>query len=160
MGFQILRKLTKVDYLEKCVKNNILMKTLYKKSAYLGLVMAVTLLFSSAFTSVANASSSDDNPTPHINKINDVTRRTAVLPVQFRHLKNMDVVASVRITDKDNGAVMIQEFNLSLNGSGRADITVKNLMPNTKYSFKVKIRRDSSRHFSDSSDSRTATTTR
>lgn len=138
-------------------KLHIIMRNYLKKSAFLGLILAVTFALSNAFAFSAYASSSDLG-TPRINKISEVTKTTVVLPVMFRDLHKKNVVVFVKITNKESGAVMTQETSVKLGDSGGAKIAIKNLKPKTKYSFKVKIRRESSRHFSDTSDSRTATT--
>lgn len=132
------------------------MRIFYGKSSLLAFILAITVFFSGVPFFAASAA--NDLGTPVINKISDVTSTTVLLPIHFKDLKKKDVVASIRILNKSNDKLMTQKQKVTLSRTGRAQIKVINLAPDTRYSFKVKIRRETSRSYSNSSDPRTATT--
>jgi len=111
-----------------------------------------------ALTSLFGAFGAQAADRPTINKIKDVKRTSVVLPVIFKDLKKKDVVLRVRVRNTETGKVEIRKFNVELGKKGRENVSITNLMPDTKYKFSVKIRKATVKNYSDTSKTRSATT--
>lgn len=117
-------------------------------------------ILTSAFvlTSIFGAFGAQAAERPFLGKAKDITRTSVVLPVKFNELKKKESVLRVRIRNIETNKVEIRKFEFKFNKDGKKNVLITNLMPDTKYKFSVKARKETVKHYSDSSRTRTATT--
>lgn len=107
---------------------------------------------------ILSASTVSASERPYLGKIKVVGQKSVVLPLKFSDLERKKVVIRVRVREAGTDKVEIRKFKVKLGKEGREKITVANLMPNTKYKFSVKVRKQSTDNYSDTSRTRSATT--
>ena len=126
-------------------------ETNIKKSAYLGLMGVLALVFVS-FIQMASADTSTKLYT-----ITQVTKNSAVLPIKDDKFKSQDVTVIVSIKNDSTGDLVEREVKTTLDSDGNGAITVKKLQSITTYTFKVRIMKPNG-NSTDNSSSKDATT--
>lgn len=129
----------------------------HKQAAAALLVMAFVGSVSFGFPSDVFASHGDSDP--KIKEITDRGRNWIELPIKYEKREGDRVVVRVSIENLKTGEKMVKNIKTRLHkDDGRKNITVDNLDPGTEYKFKIKVRKAGGGDYSDSSDSRKATT--
>ena len=112
-------------------------KTIKAFLASLALVVTTGIVFAS----VAQAATK-----PKIKTVSHKTSTSITLPVSYKTLKNKKVKVKVNITnEKTNKKTTVTE-NAELNYLGEDSVKIEDLTASTEYSFKVKIKKTSSKN--------------
>lgn len=120
------------------------------------LALACFTLASLGFAVPTQAALGDKKP--KIVSVKNVTSTSAVLSIKFSELKKKDVVAEVRIRNRDTGEKERRTIKATLNADGKTNLKIDNLKAGTKYSFTVKIRKEAKKEFSRISSKKNART--
>lgn len=91
-----------------------------------------------------------------IDKINGITEDSVKLNIQSDDLENKKVNVLVAYKKKTDWST--RSFTLTLDSDGEGSFTLDGLKSETKYSFKVKIRKDGETSYSDYTEIKDATT--
>lgn len=83
---------------------------------------------------------------PKISTIEHKTGTTVTLPITYKTLKKKKVKVKVKITNKNTDKTTTVTQNGELNYKGEDNIEVSGLTAQTEYSFKVKIKKISSKN--------------
>jgi len=96
---------------------------------------------------------------PEIKDIEDRTATSLTLKVSYPDYAGKDVDFKVKITNKKTGKKEIRTFkDEDLDDDGEENLVIDDLNANTKYSFKVKIKKHSKKVYSAYSESETEKT--
>jgi len=119
------------------------------------IIFALAMLFFLAFTTAAFAATK-----PKISTIEKKTSATVTLPITYKTLKKKKVKFKIKITNKNTDKVTTVTQNGELNYKGEDRVEVSGLTAETEYSFKVKIKKISSKNakYSSWSNSKSAET--
>lgn len=128
------------------------MKELVKKASVLG-ISVLSVLEMGAFA-VALASTK-----PDITDIKDKTDSSVTLEVKDEDYKDTKVKIQIRETNRDKHTKKNVEKTVKLDSDGEADVKLTKLKADTKYSFKIRMKKkNGSGSYSDWSDSEEANT--
>ena len=116
-------------------------------------------LFSLAAVLFLGLSTASAASKPKIDSFSKKTSSSVTLKLIYDKYasKKVDIVVSVRNKDTDKTEEKTYESK-KLGGSGKYSLKINDLLSNTKYSFKVKIKKHSTGGYSSWSDSQTAKT--
>lgn len=79
---------------------------------------------------------------PTIKEIKDKTKNTVTLVVKYKELKNKDVKVKVEYKEKGTSKKNRTTTALELDENGLADVEVDGLKANTRYYFKIMVKKD------------------
>jgi len=109
-----------------------------KNASWAGL--ALTLIFTLAFSTAVFAATK-----PKISTIEKKTSTSVTLPITYKTLKNKKVKVKIQITNKKTDKKTTVTESAKLNYKGEDSVIVDGLTAETDYSFKVKIKKTSSK---------------
>ena len=93
-----------------------------------------------------------------IDKVKDRTDDSITLDIIYAKYAKKKVDIKVKIKNKDTGDEVIKTFSRELNSNGSTDLKIKELKSDTKYSFKVQIKKQSKNDYGDYSESTSKST--
>ena len=125
------------------------MGKLFKKAVFVSPIFFLLLSISAASA----------HEKPEIDKIKDKTEHEVTLKVLYEKYKDKKVDIKVKVKNKKTDKKYTEKFsNKKLNSEGKKNVKIDDLLSNTKYSLKVKIKRHSGGDYSDWSDWKSAKT--
>lgn len=126
------------------------MKKLVGASSLITFMAALGILGGVAF---ANAGQK-----PTIDKIKDRTDDSITLDIIYAKYAKKKVDIKVKVKNKETEKEETRTFTKTLNSNGSIDVKVDELKSDTKYSFKVQIKKHSKDDYGDYSDSTSKST--
>lgn len=93
---------------------------------------------------------------PTIDAINDTTKNSAKLEISCEDLS--DKTVNVRVAFLKKTTWSTRDFRVELDGDGQGDFTVDGLKSNTKYNFKIRVKKSDDTTYSVFSPIKSATT--
>jgi hypothetical protein len=112
----------------------------------------------SDYSTVSSATTKGAKYSAKIESIKNIKDDSLTLKVAATKLKGKTVSIQVRIENKDEDDVETKILEKTLDKSGKVDVKFEDLDSDTKYGFKVKIKKSTDSDYSTYSDEKTATT--
>jgi hypothetical protein len=112
----------------------------------------------SDYSTVSSATTKGAKYSAKIESIKNIKDDSLTLKVAATKLKGKTVSIQVRIENKDEDDVETKILEKTLDKSGKVDVKIEDLDSDTKYGFKVKIKKSTDSDYSTYSDEKTATT--
>jgi|GEM_PF-2440998 len=125
-----------------------------KKNLGRSLILSIALLLTFGFSSAQAAS-----VVPKIESFKEKTTASLKIVIKYSLYKKKEVDIKVKIKNKKTGKSEVRDFKKEdLNSSGEKTLLMENLTANTKYSFRVKLKKHSSDKYTGYSDSKSTKT--